>query len=207
MPSPIRRNGNHLFKRDGLLTKRIGLLDTQMRSLQRVGFRSWWSSWKKNMLERLPRSELSAKNTERIVMIKVPQPWPVKSQLETLNFSCECLEKRFESKPAYFGNKRYYKTASISSSHRHITHGTDWMEYYDPCWWSFTWTRWSNHEFLVSRTNNCEGYKTYRMCRSHMGKTKSGETSEKFLGKQEFDVSLLLPFERFLHSSYCEYND
>ncbi|EDR04482.1 uncharacterized protein LACBIDRAFT_304605 [Laccaria bicolor S238N-H82] len=39
---------------------------------------------------------------------------------------------------------------------------------------------------------------------SHTGKTKSGETFEKFLGKQDYDASLLLPFERFLNSSFFE---
>ena len=44
------------------------------------------------------------------------------------------------------------------------------------------------------------------MYRSHTGKTKAGKTFEKFLGKKEYDKSFLSPFERFLHSSFCEYH-
>jgi hypothetical protein len=42
--------------------------------------------------------------------------------------------------------------------------------------------------------------------RSHTGKTKAGETFEKFLGKKEYDESLLVLFERFLQSSFCKYH-
>ena len=59
----------------------------------------------------------------------------------------------------------------------------------------------------IRQTKNYKGYKTHRMCRSHMGKTTSGKRFKKFLEKQEYGVSLLLPFKRFLHSSFCEYND
>ena len=90
------------------------------------------------MPERPPRSEPSARNTKKIIMMKVPQRWLVKSQLETLNFSRECFKKISKSKPAYFGNKIYCKTASISGSDGHIAHGTNWMEYHDPCGRSFT---------------------------------------------------------------------
>jgi hypothetical protein len=38
-------------------------------------------------------------------------------------------------------------------------------------------------------------------------KDKSGETFEKFLGRKEYDQFILVPFERFLHSSFCEYDD
>jgi hypothetical protein len=44
------------------------------------------------------------------------------------------------------------------------------------------------------------------MYRSHTGKTKAGETFEKFLGKKEYDESFLFPFKRFLHASFCEYH-
>jgi hypothetical protein len=44
------------------------------------------------------------------------------------------------------------------------------------------------------------------MHRSHSGKTKAGETFDKFLGKKDYD-EFLVPFERFLHSSFCEYDN
>ncbi|KIM35207.1 hypothetical protein M413DRAFT_20789 [Hebeloma cylindrosporum] len=37
---------------------------------------------------------------------------------------------------------------------------------------------------------------------SHTGKTKAGETFEKFLGKTDYDQNILVPFERFLHASF-----
>ena len=42
--------------------------------------------------------------------------------------------------------------------------------------------------------------------RSHTGRTKDGETYEKFLGPKEYDDKLL-SFEKFLHASFCEYID
>lgn len=42
-------------------------------------------------------------------------------------------------------------------------------------------------------------------CRSHTGKTKAGETFEKFIGKKDYDEKLLLPFEAFLNASFCKY--
>lgn len=45
------------------------------------------------------------------------------------------------------------------------------------------------------------------MYRSHTGKTKDDETFEKFLGQTAYDEFLLVPFERFLHSSFCEYHN
>ena len=45
------------------------------------------------------------------------------------------------------------------------------------------------------------------MYRSHTGKMKDGKTFEKFLGKMEYDELLLVPFERFLHLSFCEYHE
>ena len=44
------------------------------------------------------------------------------------------------------------------------------------------------------------------MYRSHTGKTKDDETFEKFLGKTAYD-EFLVPFKRFLPSSFCEYNN
>ena len=41
--------------------------------------------------------------------------------------------------------------------------------------------------------------------RSHTGKTKAGEMFEKFIGKNNYDEKLLLPFEAFLHASFCKY--
>jgi len=40
--------------------------------------------------------------------------------------------------------------------------------------------------------------------RSHTGKTKTGETYEKFLGERDYDQKFLLPFEGFLHASFCK---
>ena len=42
-------------------------------------------------------------------------------------------------------------------------------------------------------------------CRSHTGKTKAGETFEKFIGDKDYDAKLLLPFEAFLNASFCKY--
>jgi hypothetical protein len=44
------------------------------------------------------------------------------------------------------------------------------------------------------------------MYRSHTGKTKASETFEKFLRKKEYDESFFVPFEIFLHPSFCEYS-
>ena len=43
-----------------------------------------------------------------------------------------------------------------------------------------------------------------KIYRSHTGKTKDGETYEKFLGPKEYDEKLL-SFEKFLHASFCKY--
>jgi hypothetical protein len=40
--------------------------------------------------------------------------------------------------------------------------------------------------------------------RSHTGKTKTGETFEKFLGTKDYDEKLA-SFEKFLHASFCKY--
>jgi hypothetical protein len=40
--------------------------------------------------------------------------------------------------------------------------------------------------------------------RSHTGKSKDGASFEKYLGKKECDEHLLVPFEKFLHASFCE---
>ena len=50
---------------------------------------------------------------------------------------------------------------------------------------------------IISRTSN--GY------RSHTGKTKAGEMFKKFMGKKDYDEKLLVPFEGFLHASFCKY--
>ena len=42
-------------------------------------------------------------------------------------------------------------------------------------------------------------------CRSHTGKTKAGETFEKFIGDKDYNAKLLLPFEAFLNASFCKY--
>ncbi|KIJ91185.1 hypothetical protein K443DRAFT_135548 [Laccaria amethystina LaAM-08-1] len=42
---------------------------------------------------------------------------------------------------------------------------------------------------------------------SHTGKTKDGETFEKFIGNKDYDEKLLLPFEAFLNASFCKYPD
>ena len=43
-----------------------------------------------------------------------------------------------------------------------------------------------------------------KIYRSHTGKTKDGETYEKFLSPKEYDEKLL-SFEKFLHASFCKY--
>jgi hypothetical protein len=40
--------------------------------------------------------------------------------------------------------------------------------------------------------------------RSHAGTTKSGQTFENFLGKKAYDENILLPFDKFLHASFCK---
>ena len=40
--------------------------------------------------------------------------------------------------------------------------------------------------------------------RSHSGKTKGGESFEKFLGQKEYDEHVLFPFEKFLRASFCK---
>ena len=45
------------------------------------------------------------------------------------------------------------------------------------------------------------------MYRSHTGKTKGSNTFEKFLGKADYDEFLLVPFERFLNSSFGKYHN
>jgi len=47
---------------------------------------------------------------------------------------------------------------------------------------------------------------TYKhIFRSHTGKAKDGKTFEKFLGEKVYDEKLKA-FEKFLHSSFCEYH-
>jgi hypothetical protein len=41
----------------------------------------------------------------------------------------------------------------------------------------------------------------------HFGKTKTGESFEKFLGNSDYDEHVLRPFEKFLHASFSKYRD
>jgi hypothetical protein len=45
---------------------------------------------------------------------------------------------------------------------------------------------------------------THKSSRSHTGKTTGGDKFEKFLGPGDYDEHLLIPFERFLHESFCK---
>jgi hypothetical protein len=42
------------------------------------------------------------------------------------------------------------------------------------------------------------------LSRSHTGKAKDGASFEKFLGRKAYDEHLLIPFEKFLHTCFCE---
>ena len=46
--------------------------------------------------------------------------------------------------------------------------------------------------------------KTDLLSRSHTGKSKDGDSLEKFMGRKAYDEHLLRPFETFLHSCFCE---
>ena len=41
--------------------------------------------------------------------------------------------------------------------------------------------------------------------RSHAGKTKDGQSFKDFLGKKDYDEHMLIPFEKFLNHSFCEF--
>ena len=50
----------------------------------------------------------------------------------------------------------------------------------------------------------CDNILLLNLPRLHAGTTKSRQTFEKFLGKKAYDELVLLPFDKFLHASFCK---
>jgi hypothetical protein len=61
---------------------------------------------------------------------------------------------------------------------------------------TYVYVKWFLSEFFLTGSPG--------LSRSHTGKTKTGESFEKFLGKKEYDEHLLIPFEKFLHATFCK---
>ena len=203
----MRQNGRRSSRSYGLPTTRNGLLNIQIRNLQRLGSRSCSNSCERSMWKKLQKWRRSANNTERIVMTKAQWPQSMKILRKTENF-----------------RSKYH----LLISQNHLTY------LYKQVWSTNSLTRWQQLASLLCNRlggrsaslqvvlhlkmmawlwHTCRSinlwvntYRTHKVYRSHTGKMKDGETFEKFLGMTEYNEFLLLPFERFLQSSFCEYH-
>ena len=203
----MRQNERRSSRSYGLPTPRNGLLNIQTRNLWRLGSRSCSNSCERSMHKKLQKWRQSANNTERIVVMKAQWPQSMKILRKTENFrskyhlliSQNHLTYSYKQVRSTNSLAHWQQLASLlcnrlggrSASLQVVLHLKTMARLWHTCRSIDLWVN---------------TYSTHKVYRSHTGKTKDGETFKKFLGKTEYNEFLLLPFETFLQSSFCEYH-
>ena len=80
-------------------------------------------------------------------------------------------------------------------NHGQVTNEADWMAGHNHCRWTKACQRQHDCDLCVRQMVYFEPFLTGSpgLSRSHTGKTKTGESFEKFLGKEKYDEHLLNP--------------